>query len=177
MSGAQSRHPGGVETTARLISMAELAPCRILDMGAGDGAAVRWLTALGFEAEGIDLAPGEGVRRGNFLSSPWPDGAFDAVISECAFYISGDAEGAAREAARLLRPGGRLLLSDISFDGAESHRAILAGAGLRVLRCEDISGEWKRYYIECIWRGTADALPDGQSRGSPKYYLTVCERT
>ena len=51
------RHPGGAEATLRLLELAGLEPpCRIIDLGAGSGEAVRLLRSRGFEALGIDLS-------------------------------------------------------------------------------------------------------------------------
>ena len=77
------RHPGGEKHSRYLIELAFLeAPCKWLDMGAGDGETVRLLCSLGYSAEGIDLAPrGKDVTRGNFLEAPWQDGFFDGILS------------------------------------------------------------------------------------------------
>ena len=79
------RHPGGQKTTRRLIKLSDIEPCRILDMGAGSGTTLKLLKELGFDACGIDLEPGEGVTGGNMLRTGFPDGSFEALISECAF--------------------------------------------------------------------------------------------
>lgn len=156
------RHPGGADAALRLVKLAELKPpCRIIDLGAGSGESVRRLRALGFDAVGIDLAPGADVERGDILAPPFGDASFDAALSECAFFLTGDPERALREAARLLRPGGKLLYSDVCAGGeAWLGRAALA-AGLRAEAIEDITDEWKRYYIEALWRGEAELPPDG----------------
>ncbi len=45
------------------------------------------------------------------------DASFDAVICECAFCTFPDKERAAAEFARVLRPGGRVGLSDLTRTG------------------------------------------------------------
>ncbi len=169
-----NRHPGGVENSRCLLSLANLSPAaRVLDMGAGDGETVALLRSLGFDAVGIDLEPrGEGVLPGDFIHSPFPAGSFDAVISQCAFHVSGDTLAALTEAARLLCPGGKLLLADVHF--RETDLGELAQkAGFRVLHREDMTPKWKEYYIDAIWRGTAVCLPAGRKYS---YTLLICER-
>lgn len=156
------RHPGGADAALRLVGLAGLEPpCRIIDLGAGSGESVRRLRALGFDAVGIDLAPGADVERGDILAPPFGDASFDAALSECAFFLTGNPERALREAARLLRPGGKLLFSDICPGGESWLRRAALAAGLRAETVEDITDEWKRYYIEALWRGEAELPPDG----------------
>ena len=164
------QHPGGDEHTLRMISLAKLpAGARILDLGAGEGEAVKLLRGLGYAAEGLDLKPGgPDVRQGNLLHAPWPDGSFDAVLSQCAFFVSGDQPGALREAYRLLRPGGKLLLSDLFF---EDPAALFRAAGFEILCTEDMTDAWRDYYLEALWRGDAPCceIP----RGKSSYWLLI----
>ena len=145
------RHPGGGEESRRLIERAELPlGASVLDMGAGAGETLKLLRAMGFAARGIDAAPrGEGVEQGDFLRAPYPDGSFDAVIGECSFFVSGDQRGALREAHRLLKNGGLLLLADVFFEDPEP---VLTGAGFEVLFIEDQTEAWREYYLEALWR-------------------------
>ena len=74
-------HPGGEAHSRYLIELSFLPPpARWLDMGAGDGSAVRLLKSLGYEADGIDLCPrGEDVTAGDYLHPPYPEGSFDGI--------------------------------------------------------------------------------------------------
>lgn len=172
-----TRHPGGKEHTARMLELAKLfPPCRILDLGAGDGETVRQLGRLGFDASGIDLAPGEDVESGDILAAPYPDGSFDALITQCTFFVTGDVPKAFRESRRLLRPGGKLLFSDVGFGGAEMLRTAAESAGLRVLLTEDMTPVWREYYIESLWNGTAYEFCACNPRGKCGYYLMIFER-
>ena len=166
-------HPGGEAHSRYMLSLAPLEKdARILDMGAGAGETLRLLRALGFDAVGIDLSPrAPEVLCADFLAAPFPDGSFDAVISQCAFFVSGDVPGALREAARLLKRGGKLLLSDVFF---EAPLPLLTAAGFTVLHSEDITPQWREYFLEALWREETDCctLPKGKCG----YWLLIAER-
>ena len=163
-------HPGGEAHSHRILELAELpAGASVLDLGAGAGETVALLRSLGFRAEGIDLAPrSPQVAQGDLLRAAYPDESFDAVISQCAFFVSGDRPGALREAYRLLRPGGKLLLSDVFF---EAPLPLLTAAGFTLLRAEDLTDAWREYYLEALWRGDAPCceIP----RGKSSYWLLI----
>ena len=166
-------HPGGQTHTRRMLELAALPRgARILDMGAGAGETLRLLRALGFDAVGVDLAPrGEGVEQGDFLHLSFPDGSFDAVLSQCAFFVSGDVPGALREARRVLKPGGKLLLSDVCF---EDPVPLLTTADFNVLHSEDLTVQWREYYLEALWREETDCCP--LPKGKCGYWLLIAER-
>jgi ubiquinone/menaquinone biosynthesis C-methylase UbiE len=105
------------------------APRRVLDVGCGTGYALRQLAnrlPAAIEFAGIDPAP-EMVRiatasaadeRLRFLGGaaerlPFDDDAFDLVISTTSFDHWTDQQGGLTECARVLVPGGRLILTDL----------------------------------------------------------------
>ena len=165
-------HPGGEAHTRRMLELAALPRgARILDMGAGAGETLRLLRTLGFDAVGIDLSPhAPEVLCADFLHAPFPDGSFDAVLSQCAFFVSGDVPGALREANRLLKPGGKLLLSDVFF---EPPMPLLERAGFSVLSAGDMTPQWREYYLEALWR---EDEPCCLPRGKCNYWLLIAER-
>ena len=123
------------------------------------------MNELGYDACGIDLCPqGADVIKGDFLNTGFSPESFDGVLSQCAFYVSGDVEAAVGEAVRLLKPGGWFLFSDVWFGTEEALRQMLERKGLCINSIEDHSEEWKEYYIEAIWNGTMEAVPKGTGR-------------
>ena len=161
-----TRHPGD---TRHLIALAGLRPgARVLDLGAGDGDSVRLLRSCGFDAVGIDRKEAPDVEAGDLLHTGIADASFDAVMSECAFFVSGDVPGALRESARLLKPGGTLLLADVFFEDPAS---LLEAAGLRLIVKEDWTDAWREYYLRSIWEGTAEPCP--MAKGKSQYWMLI----
>lgn len=108
--------------------MGELAGRRFLDAGCGDGALVCVVAAHGAVATGVDPDPAmlaaarsrtaeAGLEAtslaGQVERLPFPDSSFDVVASVTVLCFVGDAAGALREMARVLRPGGRLVLGEL----------------------------------------------------------------
>ena len=129
----ESFHPGGLTLTERLGVLLDLRPgMRVLDVAAGRGTSPLYLAKrFGCEIVGTDLsaemvrdatarAEVEGLnnlvqfRQGDAERLPFDDETFDAVLCECAFCTFPDKATAALEFARVLRPGGRIGLSDLT---------------------------------------------------------------
>jgi arsenite methyltransferase len=130
-------HPGGLALTQRLAELLGLRErSRVLDVAAGRGASAIYLAQrFGCEVLGVDYG-GESIReasratqragvahlarfeQGDAERLAQTDAAFDAVICECAFCTFPDKAAAAREMARVLRPGGRVGLSDLTRHGS-----------------------------------------------------------
>ncbi len=167
-----NRHPGGKDHTLCMLELAKLPQgARVIDLGAGAGETVELLNTLGFRAEGIDLNPrSESVRRGDLLHAPYPDGCFDAVISQCSFFLTSDVPGAFRESFRLLKEGGLLLYSDVCFeDPIPSAR----NAGFQIEYDEDLTPLWREYYLEALWSGTVGVCG---TRGKCVYRMMICRK-
>ena len=147
------------------LGLARLLPGeRVLDLGSGSGmdvfaAAVQ--VGPGGSVTGVDITPeqlakAERLRRDEHVSFrrarieelPFEDGSFDAVISNGVVNLSADKPRVFAEAARVLRPGGRLALADIVTERqiaartacqADLWAACIAGASQTDLYLEDIA--------------------------------------
>jgi SAM-dependent methyltransferase len=114
---------------------------RLLDVGCGSGLTLVMAAGRGAIPSGLDVSPGllgiarerladADLRDGEMESLPFADGAFDAVTGVNAFQFAGDPRRALREAARVLRPGGRLVASLFAApersEGTVAHEAMTA---------------------------------------------------
>jgi SAM-dependent methyltransferase len=99
---------------------------RVLDLGCGEGRFSRLLEAKGAEAVGIDpirrlieaareaSAPSERYVLGDGSQLPFPDSSFDLVVAYLCLIDIPDFRAAIRESARVLRPGGRFVVANVS---------------------------------------------------------------
>lgn len=107
--------------------LGEVAGRDVLEIGCGSAPCARWLTGQGARAVALDLSRGmldigrhhmqqdpapTPLVQGDATALPFAAACFDIAFSAFgAFPFVADSAGAMREAARVLRPGGRLVFS------------------------------------------------------------------
>jgi arsenite methyltransferase len=128
-------HPGGEATTRRALELIGVgAGERLLDVASGTGASASLaarefgclVAGLDYGAEAVrgaqrtadaaGLCDEVGFIVGDAEALPFADGEFDAVLCECSLSSFPDKPRALAEIRRVLRPDGRLALSDVVVD-------------------------------------------------------------
>jgi ArsR family transcriptional regulator len=152
----------------------------VLDVGSGDGAAAatlaphcRSLTCIDTNARLIEAASERLKRHGNVRAQvadahelPFDDASFDDVLIFHTLTYAEEPGRVLKECARVLRPGGRLVLlcldehrqAEVTARYGERHpgfsprtvRGLLARAGLTVASAEVASRELKKPHLQVV---------------------------
>jgi arsenite methyltransferase len=156
-------------------ALAELKPGEtVLDLGSGGGIDVllsaRRVGPTG-KAYGLDMTDDmlalarenqkkSGVTnvaflRGEIENIPLPADSVDVIISNCVINLSADKDRVLSEAFRVLKPGGRLAVSDVVVHGEvpeEIQKSLLLWVGCiaGALRDEDYVSKLKAAGFECV---------------------------
>lgn len=118
----EALRPGGLALTERGLAACCFAPgARVLDIGCGPGATLARLSGEGLDVVGIDPSArfaAEARTHGRTVRAtgqalPFEAACLDGVFCECVLSASGDAAGCLAEIRRVLRPGGRAVLTDL----------------------------------------------------------------
>ena len=172
-------HVDEVEVERALLELLPKGQIRtLLDIGTGTGrmlqlAAPRVERAIGIDASREMLAVARvnldrsglqscEVRQADMYQLPWPNSSFDAAVFHMVLHFATAPEDAVKEAARVLRPGARLLIIDFAPHKLEELRRDHAHRHLGL--AEDEVAKWCR---ACKLR----LMPAIHLVGDP---LTVC---
>jgi ubiquinone/menaquinone biosynthesis C-methylase UbiE len=166
---------------------------RVLDLGSGSGmdvfAAAEQVGPQGYVV-GVDITPEQlaeaerlrrsarvSFRRSRIEELPFDDGAFDAVISNGVINLSADKARVFAEAARVLRPGGRLALADIVTERriaprtscqADLWAACIAGASQRDAYLADVAAA--RLELQLVQENSAYRFTSERAQAASEKY-------
>jgi SAM-dependent methyltransferase len=161
--------PGGNEFSRMQVldapMMARVRACgarRALDVGCGEGRFCRMLREVGVASVGVDPTralldearrcdPDGDYREGRAEHLPFPDASFDLVVSYLTLIDIPDYRAAIGEMARVLSPGGALLIANLtSFSSASQDRWVTAPDGQMTFAIDNYLDEVSRWDE---WRG------------------------
>jgi SAM-dependent methyltransferase len=128
----------------------------VLDVGCGSGLTLVLAAERGAVPSGVDISPGllaiardrlprADLREADMESLPFGDAAFDAVTGINAFQFAGDPRQALHEAARVTRPGGRVVAS--LFAAPERSQGTLAHEAMTALIPPERAGDHAPYAL------------------------------
>ena len=122
----ETLRPGASQLTLRALDLLGLeAKARVLDIGSGPGPTLDLLAGRGLRPVGVDysvLLAAESAAVAHSVAAdaermPFRSGSMDAAFMECVFSAVPDKAAALGEAARVLRAGASLALSDVVVEG------------------------------------------------------------
>lgn len=142
VAGDMERHysPGRTWEAMARSALPLLDPGDVLDIAAGDGVLAELLAphsgryicldasrrVVNAASERLRIHPNVEVREGDMHALPFEDASFDLVVMMHALTYAAKPQQAVTEAARVLRPGGRLLLSSL---GKHAHASAVEPFG------------------------------------------------
>ena len=181
-------HYGGTQAVDRLMTQASLISSdHLLDVCSGVGGPARYISwKSGCRVTGLDLTASRVTGaialtnaacmservdfvQGNALEMPFDDHSFTCVIGQEAFAHIPSKKQLISECARVLKPHGRMVFSDImshqklSHDNADrlfegmrfseiatlqDYSSWLASVGLNMVQTTDLSSEWTRILVD-----------------------------
>jgi SAM-dependent methyltransferase len=177
------------------LTIAELRPGEtVLDLGSGGGLDVL-LSARRVAPDGIaygldassdmltlarmnaDKAQITNARflQGHIEDIPLPDDHVDVIISNCVINLSGDKPRVLAEAFRVLRPGGRLGVSDVTADeGTDPARLTVAEQQVGCLAGALTQPEYQRLLVAA---GFADVAITSSSKAGDCLHSAIIQAT
>ena len=126
-----SLHPGGLSLLREAAAYCDFAPgLTVCDIGCGYGESLAYLkntyqiSATGLETDPIlaryaQMRPEQlQIVRADARQIPLPAASYDVVLAECVFSLLEEPEKVLQEMNRILKPNGKLIISDVYMPGA-----------------------------------------------------------
>jgi len=107
------------------------APARVLEVGAGDGSLAAALRDAGYDVVAIDPGGGDAVREVALVDLDEPEASFDAAVAIVSLHHVEPLEESCAWLARLVRPGGVLVVDELDVDRLDARATEWRAAQLR----------------------------------------------
>ena len=172
--------PGGEHLTRHGLELCAFAKgSRVLDVGCGAGGTLALLREYGCEAVGLDrtiAVSGQDTGQAPVICAeatclPFADTSCDGLVMECVLSLVDTPLAAIQECGRILKSGGRMLLTDLIAasatrkSGQSCHERALpraametlfADAGLSIRVFEDHTAALRELAAKLVWYGQAN---------------------
>lgn len=201
--------PGGLELTRLGVELCGWqAGQRVLDLGCGPGETLGLLCELGIQGIGLDISRqllGEAAGRApaamaDLMKLPLRDAALDGALCECVLSLMPDKTAMLRGLRRAMRPGARLLLTDLvlrkepeqatcctfktnvssCIDGAETPqnlREIIETAGFAIIHESDETRALKELAVNMVFRYGSSVAFFRQWSGAKEKEVCECSNS
>jgi ubiquinone/menaquinone biosynthesis C-methylase UbiE len=145
-------------------------PAKVLDAGCGTGGFIRMLRAArpSWQVTGVDLSPlacsfagertGTEIVEGSLTALPFADASFDAVTTGDVLYHVDDTEGALRECARCVKPGGVVVVNEPAYKWLWSYHDVATAAAHRFTRA-GLAAQFRKVRLEVKRATYVNLLP------------------
>ena len=171
--------PGGLALTEEILSFCQLSQdSAALDIGCGNGETIKYIKeqyncrVSGLEPDRArrqaaqELNPDAEISNQAAEAMPFADSSFDLVLSECTVSLFTDVEQALSQIKRVLKPGGKFILTDVyarldnnlQAEGLLRHmyteqqfRDMLAAAGLTISVVKDCGDILKEMLLDMVF--------------------------
>ncbi len=187
-------HPGGLSATAELARACGLREGhRVLDLGCGKGTTAIYLARkYGCNVTGIDLseelvAKAVSLARrarvshrthfqvGDAHSLPFPDEAFDAVVSQAVLVLVKDKSQVIREALRVTRLGGRVGWLELSWQRKPSPKFLQSVSDVLCAYCMRNVETFQDWQSRLREAGVADLSATLYPLPVPSFRTMLCD--
>jgi len=177
--------PGGLEITVKGLEVCAWPEnALVADIGCGVGAGLKVMKSRGLNPIGLDSCPDSVLEAhgnsgcptvlGRAEELPWPDEYLDGLICECVLSLTDDQPLVLKEFYRVLKAGGKLVVSDISVvslttDSSFQSNTCLQGAihpditlhrlsdaGFTVTVINEYPEALKQLAAQLLWQGSTD---------------------
>lgn len=187
--------PGGESLTRHGAELCMWVPGALLaDVGCGPGGTSALLREDGYRVLSVDRqldARCPGAVVADACALPLADNALDGLVCECVLSLVPEPAEVLREFARVLKPGARALISDLTTvqqqaqilsckgscaDGALNPDRMaewFTCAGLCLMHMEDHSRVLRELAAQLVWHGIACGTPGSARLG---YHLWIVEK-
>jgi SAM-dependent methyltransferase len=164
-----------------IAALVEVRPRRVLEVGCGWGELAEWVAReTGADVVPTDLSPrmveltrerGLDARLADVQQLPFEDCSFDAAVAAWMLYHVPDLDQGLSELARVLRPGGRLVVATNSVFHLHELRELVGSGRSSITFSRESGGELLAAHFASVRREDIDGVLEFATRAEVEEYV------